>query len=424
MKNLVKFHQKELFRANAVFFVGTISIAILNYSYFPILARLVTVDIFGQVQAALAIFAQFGVLLTAYGYVLTNLWGNETGRVDPQPSINKLETVVFLGFLGGGLITFTFGSLLQPLAKFDTWLVFPIIFLLLLVNIPSTTSTYTLQSKQEFGKVNLGGIIFAAGKIFFSLAVIFTVPTVEGILFAVILAQLISLIYLKSRTHAYFQSSKSTFYLWKVWDRDFASNLFFMSIVVVFLFCLGLIFTFDVVFVRLFLTEYQAGLYSGISAISKIPFFASASVAGVILVSVGNSIPISSVRKKLWQSLGILLFLALSPAIIFALFSSETIHITLGQKYESVSHLLAPLVVLSVLASVNNLLGSFHIARRNYKTLFLASLASMALIPILALAHADYFEIIYSFIASNLIVAVFLSIPLRRLKGPDRCLHP
>ena len=92
--------KSDLIRHNAIFFIGTMGIAVFNYLYYPIIGRLVTVPDFGEIQAVISLFMQLGIVLTAFGYVVTNIVSNASNR-DANSLILRLEQIMLVVSIAG-----------------------------------------------------------------------------------------------------------------------------------------------------------------------------------------------------------------------------------------------------------------------------------------------------------------------------------
>jgi O-antigen/teichoic acid export membrane protein len=46
----------DFLRQNAILFVGSLAVSVLNYAYYPVLGRLLKVEEFGEVQVLISLF--------------------------------------------------------------------------------------------------------------------------------------------------------------------------------------------------------------------------------------------------------------------------------------------------------------------------------------------------------------------------------
>ena len=86
-----KLKNNDFLRHNAVFFIGSLVIAAFNYVFYPVLSRFLSVSDFGEAQAVISIFIQASILITAFGYVVTNIINNEKDKDSSVVIIMNLE---------------------------------------------------------------------------------------------------------------------------------------------------------------------------------------------------------------------------------------------------------------------------------------------------------------------------------------------
>lgn len=68
--------QDKFLQHNAIYFIGTVSVAFLNYLYHPVMGRLMKVADFGEVQAFLSFLLIFGVFTGFFKNVITTIVAN------------------------------------------------------------------------------------------------------------------------------------------------------------------------------------------------------------------------------------------------------------------------------------------------------------------------------------------------------------
>ena len=90
-EKLRRVRQSDFLKNNAVFFFGTLMIAVFNYLYYPVISRLVSVSDFGEIQSTISIFMQLGIVLTAFGYVVINIINNTSKKSEEYALISALE---------------------------------------------------------------------------------------------------------------------------------------------------------------------------------------------------------------------------------------------------------------------------------------------------------------------------------------------
>lgn len=406
--NFQRLLSHDLIRHNAIFFIGTIVISALNYLFFPVIGRLVSVTDFGEIQAIIAIFTQLGIVLTAFGYVVTNITNNSKTSDLRNQAILSLERIVMVLCIALFIIICISSVFLKSSLQFSSILPLILVGLLILLNVPSTSRAFFLQGMKRLKEVSISGIIFAAGKLLLSvlLIVMFKLDVVMVVV-AYIIAQFFTLAYLQGRTRRL--RSKKLLYLSL---RDLKSDLIYGIAVIVLLSGITLLYASDAIVIRLFFDPIDSGFYSGVSAVSRIVFFVTASVAGVLIATIKMNEQYPKNLAILYRSMGIVTVIGGFVALFFALFPSFSVSLLIGSTYEKTSHLLPLLALLMLICSYNNLLICFEIALRRFKVIYTVVLSIVVGGVLISIYNDTLTDIVLGYLAANIIVFVLLSIQI------------
>jgi len=361
---------------------------------------------------------QLGILLTAFGYVVTHIINNEKSRESSKIVILQLEkatliiAIIVLFFLSLG------SFLLRNSLQFSSALPFALVGLLVVLSVPSTSRTFILQGLKQLKQVSLSGIIFAFSKLLISVLLIIAGFSVAGVMSAYIIAQILALVYLLRKTKKDYPSLFESVKFIRLnkptesQNKTIKREMVYASAIIVLLFSITILYTFDVVVARLFLSPENAGAYSGISVIARIVYFVTASVAGVLIATVKLQYGYLKSRMILLKSFGMVVLIGGSIAVLFALIPDLMVKILLGPNYAGVAYLLPAMALLMLICSFNNLLVCFQIARRQYRAIIGTLFGLVALAVLLVFMHSGYYDIIISYIISNVITFVILSVQI------------
>ena len=69
IKKLIK---DDFLKNNAIFFIGSMAVAVLNYLYHPILGRMMSVEDFGEVQSLISLFIQLSIFMGVFNIITVN----------------------------------------------------------------------------------------------------------------------------------------------------------------------------------------------------------------------------------------------------------------------------------------------------------------------------------------------------------------
>lgn len=404
IKDLVR---QDFIKHNMVFFFGSLGIALFNYLYYPVVGRLVSVSNFGEIQAFISLYTELGILLTAFGYVTTNIVQNNDSHASRRVILTELERLA----AGLAVATLILLSLLSVYLKnsfhFTSALPFLGLGVLTVLVVPFTFRSYYLQGEKRLLDVSFGGIIFSLGKLIVSTVLILIGWKVAGAVVGYLIAQVLALYFVAIRTGKALPRLRSSIPLRlagfkfqterRVLKRELVYGLFILIVLSV----VTLLYTSDVLVVRHYFSAEIAGLFSGISAVARMVFFITVSVSGVLIASVKISNAYRDNIHILKKSLLLVVGIGGVVWLGYVLFPSLATKILIGGKYTVYTDLLPWLAFSMLLCSVNNLLLSYQIALRKFNALLPVAVTLGVLVGLSTFNHATPFRIIGDYIICN-----------------------
>lgn len=406
----------KFFRDNAVFFIGSMVIAVLNYLYHPVLSRMMSVEEFGEVQAILSLTYLTGILLTAFGTVAVNIAANHGNHMDDAHRSSLSQMYRLAVFLVG---SFALGILavspyLKEQLQFDSVLPFLPLVLILLLGIPYTFYSSYLRGVGRFGDVSISGILMAGGKLTFGFLLVAVGLGVFGAILALALANILAQVYVQIRSRKLGRLSlreKISF------SGMFRGELSYGGLVLVALGYITFLYASDVIAVKYFFDPEAAGIYSGIATVARIIFFVTGSVSAVLLSAIKLDASREDNLAVLKKAFAIVLFLGMGTLLVFVLFSSSVVTILVGGRYAVAAELL-PLAGLYIfLVSLVNLWYTYYLALRDRRIILVSAVSVSVTIGLLAFNHGSIPAILTDYAlgtATALLLLVFDSFRLRR----------
>ena len=171
-----------------------------------------------------------------------------------------------------------------------------------------------------------------------------------------------------------------------------------------------LFYTSDILIVKHYFTSADAGLYSGISAIAKILFFATSPTSAILFSSVKIKQTFLENASSLKKSLIISFIVGGLGLLIFYMFSGTIISLMIGNKYASFAHFLPKAGLVMLLSAIINIFIYYFLALRRF-FLIVISLISMFLMGfILFKTHTSIDSILNDLIISLIIITITLTI--------------
>ena len=166
VSNLIRQIRSSAFlKHNAILFLGSIVVGILNYAYYPILGRILDVQAFGEVQALVSLFLQLNIFLTVLGQVTVNVVANYDDPREKERVVYELEKLGLFMALAGTVVVALFGWKLKAFFNFDSAWPFVIVMGAVVASVPLAFRSAFLRGHKKFGASSMALIIGASGKI-------------------------------------------------------------------------------------------------------------------------------------------------------------------------------------------------------------------------------------------------------------------
>jgi O-antigen/teichoic acid export membrane protein len=389
----------QFLRHNFVFFIGSMAVAFLNYLYHPALSRFMSVQEFGELQALLSIFLQLNVLLSAFGLVIVHVAANVQDRDEWSLRLGELYTLIFsvTGFIA--LFFLLFSPFLKEFFKFSSVLPFVAFSAVLITATPFVFHRSQLQGNRDFIGVSLASGLAATGRLVLGILLILLGMSVFGGLIGFALAQVLAVGYilLLRRQHDHARP------VWKPRFQIIKQELSYSLLLVIATGFITFLYTADVVLVKYLFSPETAGLYAGISTVGKIIFFATGSIAGVLLPSIKQSGTTKENHDVFLKSLALTLAVGVPSLLLFSFFPEFFISLLVGKDYLELASLLPPLGLAVFLVSLTNLFYFYFLALRRHILFLLSFTGLLSLATIMLFFHGSIAQIVNSILASSLI---------------------
>lgn len=362
---LNKFKSDNFFKLNLIFFIGSLAVSFLNYLYYPILGRLLSVESFGELQLIVSMYTQVTILFTVLSLITVNIVANNDSNEEIQTTISEFQKLSLYISIALLILSILIAPILQSIFKFESAVPFVLMICILISNLPIVFRTAYLRGKSDFLGTSFSGIITSVSKIIISSLLVYIGLKTSGAIGGLIIANIINFIYINSRIKKHgFKKLKNSkrFPDWKLIKPQlpYAALVLFTSLIIT------LYSSIDVTLVKYLFPVDVAGRYAGISIISNIVLFITGSFAVVILSTVKKIQPASTNNKILLKSFILTSLVGGSIAIIFSLLPNQTVNLLFGNKYSEFADLLPYLSISMLLVSLSTLFTNYHIALRNY----------------------------------------------------------
>lgn len=411
-KNLKESLSDPFLKNNLIFFFGSLLVSALNYIYHPILGRLLSLEDFGDLQAIVSLFTQITIVTSVFGIIVVNTISNQVSKLKTKYIIIELQRVAILITLSVFGVILLFGKQLGTALQFSS--IVPFILLAILLPLGTTLGFRSafLQGYHKFKDVSLINVISSFVKLLAAIVLVYLGFRTAGAIAGIIVAQIIAIIYAVAKTKKDIPILNKLPLLptknHKNESVEIKKELIYGVFIFLMLYAVTFLFTVDILVVKRYFDPVTSGLYGGISTIARIIFFATSSVAGVLLPSIKKKDNEGNNQKILMKSLILILVVGIPSILIFAIAPKVIVSILLGSKFQAFANFL-PFLSLSIfVTSVVNVFIYYFIALKRFYTVALP-MVGIALFALLSsLYHARISAIILDLVISNVVVLLLI----------------
>lgn len=403
--------KSSFLRHNAIFFVGSVAVGVLNYVYYPVLGRLLDIESYGEVQALVSLFLQMTIFLTVLSQVTVNIVANYSDEEQKRRVVFELEKLALMFFSILFVAVAIFGWKLKAFFHFDSVWPFIVLMLALVAAVPLTFRSAFLRAHKKFGATSVTNLLAAGAKILFSAVLVLIGWNTLGAIFGIVLAQVLAFGYaiMQSRKVGFARPDGA-----KLWRRPDVAALRPELKYAMLVLCGSLIVTIlssvDIFVVKHYFSAEVAGQYAGVSTVARMIFFLTASVSQVLLPSVKANLPAKQNRQFLLKSLGLVTVLGGGACLVFALFSHRIVTLFMGSAYDRYAHLLSLLSVTMFVVSILNLVISYYIALRRYQISGIVVAGALITGALLAMHHNTLDAVVDSLLYGSLTMLAMLAL--------------
>lgn len=374
-----------------IFFIGSFLVGIGGYLYQFLMARMLTVETYGELQAILAIFVIIGIPIGVITTVLTK-W---TADFKAKNWLNKIYTL-FLLFTKKSLIAaiiffIIFVILSGFIARFlNLTSILPLVFLGigLLFSFSSSINNGILQGLQKFKELSIISIISTFLKILFAVLLIKMGFAINGAVGAIVLSGLIGYLISFYPLKFLFQQQKEKLQIKEIFQYSFP--VFFILLFI------SLLYNTDIILVKHFFSAQTAGEYGALAMLGHIIFFITGPIVGVMfpmaVAAHSNHTDSTKVFKKTIFLVGLI-----GGTILLSYFfvPDFIIKILIGSKFLSISKYLGWFGLSMFLFSLVNLFSSYFLSTDKIKCAYLMGIGVLLQIILISIFHANLWQIIW-----------------------------
>jgi len=397
--------KKDRFLANSlILFCGSLLAGGGNYLYQFLMARMLTVAAYGELQSLLAIFAVTAIPTAALSTVLVKY----TADFKTKDQLNKIYSlfllltkktsaaaiiffvifVIFSGYIAGFL---NLGS------------VFPLIILgiAFLFGFSSSINSGVLRGLQKFKELSIISIISAFLKILFAVLLVKLGFAINGAVGAVTLAALIGYFISFYPIKFLFRRQKEEVRVKEILQYSFPV---FFTLLFTALLCSA-----DIILVKHFFSAQTAGEYGALTILGHMIFFMTGPVAAVMFPMVVDAhSSLNHPAKILKKAIFLVVLIGLAIVFFYFFIPDFIIKILIGSKFLLIGKYLGWFGLSMFLYSLVTLFSTYFLSVGKSRGAYLVGVGALLQIIFISVFHSNLWQIIWIMNAVMLFILLLL----------------
>lgn len=390
-------------RHNAIFMIGSLGVAALNYLFYPILSRVLSPADFGEVQTLMSLFTQAAIFLTILNYVTIHITINTLDEKERNQTLLGLEKVAMMAGYSLLIIALLSINQLRIFLNFTENWPFVALIVALAISIPLSFRMAYLRGKTQFMRASLTDGIGSAVKLLLAPLLVFLGFRSFGAIGALAISQVVSLVAgLVWARQAGFRgfalgTARIRFDLLKPYIKHASAILLGAGGVTV-------VQTLDILSIKHYFSPTEAGLYAGITTIAGIIYFLMAPVTGVLVTLVSGSQTLRKNQSRLKASLALMLLLGGGALLTMSLFPEIIIKLLVGPKYLIDAQYLPRIGLAMLFLALANTFMMYHIALKRYRYSLVSITTCAITLGLMYLNHGKIEDVINNIVFGSFIL--------------------
>jgi O-antigen/teichoic acid export membrane protein len=387
-----------------VVMAGSVLSNILAYAYHVLVARMLGPTQYGELGALISIFYIINVPSGVMQNGLTKYFAVLKARDEPGQA--KKLYVKSIGMLTAiGLVGLVLAALLMsPIAQFlhltqaQNVVLLYLMFFTTLITVPGSSVFSGFQKFTQLTLLtNFQGIMrIVFGFLAAPFGVAWSVAATVMANFFLFLAGFIPLRFLLQAHSKNLQVSKV-----KALKYALPMSVAFLGVTA--------LYSVDVVLVKHFFSSYEAGIYSSLSVLGKIIFFASFAITSVIFPTIAERHEKGEpYRTLMFAGAGVVAIISIVVTAFYIIFPLLTVRLLFGPSYDGAVPYIGLFAVFLSLVTLATFLVQSFLAAGNTRVALMVVAASVLQITIIWFYHSNLFQIIHTNIGVSLVLCLLL----------------
>ncbi len=379
-----------LFSGSFLMIGGSMAINVISYIYHLVVGRLLGPEEYGVLASVFSIFYIVSIVplsssIAVVKFIAASKDSKEVAKT--YKGINEFVLKIAIGLAAIILVTsWPISQFLHISNAISVMLLSPIVFFAILTIVNQSTSQGLLKFMGVIGPTftsNFVKLVLGVGFIIMGLSV-------PGAMLAILIGAILAYFY------SFLIIRKSLINFTGEGKFDIKPFLEYSLPVLLQALAFTSLFTVDVILVKHFLSEFDAGLYAALSTSGKIIYFAATPIAGVMFPMVTKKHALKENYKKIFILTFIAtIILAIGVDVVYYLFPKIAISILFGTKYLDAAGSLVMMGIFMTFYALDYFLINYFLAIGKTKIVVFPILAAaIQIIGIFFFWHSSIAEVL------------------------------
>ena len=386
---LYHYKNSKFLRDNIILFIGSLSAGVLGFIFHFYMGRILGPADYSVLGVMLSIIYIMGIGLNTLQTGITKL----VSELDAKKEYSKISYLISRltnrATKYGICLLVVFVLLTPLLAKFLHIKITPLLIIapcvLFLMLLPINRGS--LQGLQRFKGLSWNLVTEGIVKLFGGIVLVFLGLGVYGAIISIVLSYMTPFVIGFYPLKDIIKNKKEKFNVRGIYKTSMPILIALIS--------LTLMYSIDLILVKHFFSDVEAGYYAAAALLGKILFFATLSISQVMFPKVSELYnQKKDHRHMLNKSLLISLIIIIPAITIFYLFPEIVVTILFGKEFLPIKNYIGPFSVIIGLFSLTYIITFYNLSINKRKFLYVLMFFNMIEIILITLFHSSLVQII------------------------------
>ena len=377
-----------LFSGSLIMVGGNMVVNVVNYAYHLIMGRVLGPVNYGVLASIFSILYLISVVPSSASVSIVKFISSAKGNGEVYSVYRSLSRFVFILAGVTSLVFMTFSPFVAKFLRIENISIVAMVSFVLFFSLITLVNQASSQGLLKFSGLVVPNLVSAVVKLGLGITLVLLGWSVFGAIFAVVVGAVLSYLYSRWFIKRVLTGKSSKFFNLKPFFK-------YSIPVLVQAFAFTSLFTTDLILVKHFLPEFEAGIYAALSTLGKIIFFAVSPIVGTMFpIVAGRKSRGESYEKVFLFSFVITLAISSLVVVFYWLFPNIAIGVLYGKAYLSAKSDLVWMGIFILFYTLANILVNFSLSLGRTKVVWFPLLIAVLQVVALWFWHGSLLQVI------------------------------